>query len=127
MESLFKLKSQDNSQSSEDDVLHWVKGSNRQKGYWRRRPWIYNLPPPNHRKARAQFGKIAHVQGRNKFGKQLIIDKNGVEKEIPLSAVPLMENMAPVKPVEVPRIPVVSASERLRKISDLLAAISEST
>lgn len=108
-------------------MLHYVKSSIRQKGYWRRRPWIYDLPPPNHRKARAQFGKIAHDQGRNEFGKQLIIDKKGVEKEIPSSAVPLMEKMAPVKPVEVPAVPRVSQVERIRRISEILAAISGTT
>jgi hypothetical protein len=121
------LKSQDSSQSSEDDILHYVKGSIRQKGYYRRRPWVYDLPPPNHRKARAQFGKIAHDFGRGEFGKRDIVDKAGVEKEVPSSAVPVMERMVPVKPAEAIRVPVISQVERIRRISDLLAAIAEST
>lgn len=108
-------------------MLHYVKGSIRQKGYYRRRPWVYDLPPPNHRKARAQFGKIAHDFGRGMFGKQEIVDKAGVEKEVPSSAVPLMERMGSVKPAEPIKVPRVSQVERIRRISDLLAAISEST
>jgi hypothetical protein len=104
-----------------------VKGSIRQKGYYRRRPWVYDLPPPNHRKARAQFGKIAHVLGSGMLGKQEIVDKAGVEKEVPASAVPIMENMGPVKPTEPARAPQISRAERIRKIGDLLAAISKST
>lgn len=131
------MKSQDNSQSSkqasvqkdvqEDDMLHYVKGSIRQRGYIRRRPWIYDLPPSNRRKTLAQFGKVAHDFGRDKFGKQIIVDKAGVEKEVPSSAVPLMENIGPVKAAEPARVPLISQVERIRRISDLLAAISEST
>jgi hypothetical protein len=108
-------------------MLHYVKGSIRQKGYYRRRPWVYDLPPPNHRKARARFGKIAHDFGRGEFGKRAIVDKAGVEKEVPSSAVPIMEKMGPVTPAEPARVIRVSQVEHIRRMSELLAAISEPT
>jgi hypothetical protein len=122
------LKSQAGTASEqEDDMLHFVRSSSRQRAYRRRRPWVYDLPPPNHRKARAQFGKIAHDHGRGEFGTREIVDKAGMPKEVPSSAVPIMERMAPVKPAEPVRAPAVSQAERLRRIGDILAAISEST
>jgi hypothetical protein len=108
-------------------MLYYVRGSIRQRGYRRRRPWTYDLPKKAQRLARARFGRIAHDQGREQFGTQSIIDKDGREKEIPSSAVPVMENMAPVKPVEVPAEVTavrVSPAERIRRISELLEAIS---
>lgn len=113
---------------SEDDMVHYVRGSLRQQGYFRRRPWTYDHPNKPQRKVRAQFGRIAHDEGTDKTGLVEIVDKKGVAKEIPASAVPLMQKMKPVtprKPVKVPRF--VSAADRIRRISEILAKIPAST
>lgn len=106
----------------EDDLLHFVKGSLRQSGYYRKRPFTYDTPTKNQRKARAQLAKIAHEEGTDKTGKVEIVDPQGVVKEIPASAVPVMEKMkrvAPPKPVKVPTF--VAAAQRLRKMAEILA------
>lgn len=113
---------------SEDDLLHYVRESLRQSGYYRKRPFTYDLPSKHQRKARALFGRIAHDEGTDLTGKVEIVDKKGVEKEIPASAVPIMEKMKPVappKPVKVPTF--VSAADRIRRISEILSRIPSST
>lgn len=124
------MKNRDRSHSDEDDLLHYVKGSLRQSGYWRRRPWTYNLPKKNQRKARAELARIAHDEGTDKTGTVEIVDKKGEEKEIPASAAPIMENMKPVappKPVRVPISPYAATAQRLRKIAEILARSEAST
>lgn len=124
------MTNQDGSRSEEDDLLHYVKGSLRQSGYLRRKPFTYDLPSKDQRKARAEFARIAHEEGIDKTGTVEIVDKKGQEKEIPASAVPLMENMKPVappKPVRVPISPYTVTVQRLRKIAEILARIPEST
>jgi len=120
------LKDQDPLRS--DELLHYVRGSLRQQGYYRKRPWTYDLPKKPQRKARALFAQIAHDEGTDKTGLVEVIDKRGIAKEIPASAVPLMDKMkrvAPPKPVKVPTF--VSRADRIRKISEILARIPPST
>lgn len=109
-------------------MLHYVKGSLRQQGYYRKRPYHYDTPSKNQRKARALFATIAHDEGTDKTGKVEIVDPQGVVKGIPASAVPIMEKMkrvAPPKPVRVPTF--VAAAQRLRKIAEILARFEAST
>lgn len=105
------MKNQASTQSSEDDLVQWVAGSSRQRGYRRRRPWTYDLPKQGQRRTRARFGRIAHDFGRGKFGTSDVVDKRGQQKEIPSSAVPVMDKM---------RGPIISP-ERIRVISEILA------
>lgn len=121
------MKNQESSRSSEDDMQHYVKGSLRQRGYYRKRPYVYDHPTQNQRKARAQFGVIAHEQGIDKTGKVEIVDKRGREKEVPASAVPIMQNMKPVATPKPERIPVVSPMERLKRFSEIIAKMEQST
>ena len=109
-------------------MQHYVKGSLRQKGYYRRRPFTYDQPTKDQRKARAQFGVIAHEQGIDKTGKVEIVDNRGQVKEIPTSAVPIMQEMKPVTPIEPQRVVVVvSPLERLKRFSEIIAKIEQST
>ena len=121
------MKNRESSRSSEDDMQHYVKGSLRQKGYYRKRPYTYDQPTKDQRKARAQFGVIAHEQGIDKTGKVEIVDNKGQEKEVPASAVPIMQNMKPVAAPKPERIPVVSPLERLKRFSEIIARIEQST
>lgn len=110
----------------EDDLLHYVRGSLRQRGYFRRRRYDLDHPSKNQRKARALFGRIAHDHGIDKTGKAEIVDKKGVEKEIPASAVPVMEKMYPVAPPKPVRVPI-SPVQRLRRLAEILARVGAST
>jgi len=106
----------------EDELLHFVRGSLRQQGYYRKRPFTYDTPTKHQRKTRAQFARIAHVDGTDKTGTVEIVDSQGVVKEIPASAVPIMEKMrrvAPPKPVKVPTF--AAAAQRLRVLAEILA------
>lgn len=106
----------------ENELLHYVRGSLRQQGYYRKRPFHYDAPSKHQREARAQFGRIAHVDGTDKTGTVEIVDSQGVVKEIPASAVPVMEKMrrvAPPKPVKVPT--AAAAAQRLRVFAEILA------
>lgn len=119
------MTNQDRSRS-DDDLLQFVRGSLRQSGYYRKRPYTYDHPTPAQRVARALFARIAHDKGRDKFGKETIIDKTGQEKEVPASAVPIMENMKPVTPPEPIRVPGrISPVDRLIRFAELLARASE--
>lgn len=124
------MKNRDRSRSDEDDLLHYVRGSLRQQGYYRKRPFTYDTPSQDQRKARAELARIAHDEGTDKTGTVEIVDKRGQEKEIPASAVPIMENMKPVaapKPVRAPISPYTATVQRLRKIAEILARTPEST
>lgn len=57
-------------------------------------------------------------------------DEGEEEKEIPASAVPVMEKMHPVAPPKSARAPIspyVAAAQRLRKIAEILARYEAST
>lgn len=116
------MTGQDKQQSGE--LLQYVKGSLRQQGYWRRRPWIYDLPPLNRRKTNAAFGRIAHDHGRNKFGTVEIVNKEGARVQIPASALPIMERVKPLAPAAPREIPTVSRVEQLKRMQEILAQLT---
>jgi len=103
---------------------HYVRGSKRQNGYFRKKPYTYHHPTKAQRKARAILARTAFEKGRNKFGKAEIVDKEGDVKEVPASAVPVMEEMRGVviKPKLVRPVPIeVSPIDRLRRVLEILA------
>jgi len=71
------------------EEYHWVKGSKRQSGYWRRVPYCYDRPSPAQRRARELFGRMAAEHGKGKRG-LVTIEKDGVVKDIPKSAEAVM-------------------------------------
>jgi len=77
---------------SHEEELHWVRASSRQRGYWRRKPYIYRNPTRNQRRARYELARIAHDIGREQWGTVTLEDG----RVIPASAIPIMENMRPV-------------------------------
>lgn len=100
---------------------HHVRGSRRQKGYFRRRPYTYEAPTRPQRQARAILARTAFEKGRDKEGKAEI-EKNGEVKEIPASAIPIMKEMTgkTFAPPTVPPAPV-SPFQQLRRAFDVLA------
>ena len=106
---------------------HYVRGSRRQRGYFRKKPYIYHHPSKAQREARAILARTAFERGRDRFGKAEIVDKEGQVKEVPASAVPIQKEMTgvKVKVPEVPRVPIpVPALEnidRLRRVLEVLA------
>ena len=111
-----------------EEEEHYVRGSKRQKGYFRKKPYTYKNPTAAQRRARAILARTAFERGRDKFGKAEIVDKEGIVKEVPASAVPIQEQMSGVvikpKPVKVPTWEI-SPIDRLRRVLEILAAATE--
>jgi len=106
---------------------HYVKGSKRQSGYFRRVPFHYEFPTDSMRQARRILTETAFSKGRDKFGAVKVVSDEGVEKTVPASAEPIKEVMkglkiAPSKPVTVPE-PEISPLQRLEKFIKILAEV----
>ena len=56
------------------NLIHYVKGSSRQKGYWRVIPYTYSNPTINQLAHRRDFSKIAY----NNYGKKGFINDTPV-------------------------------------------------
>ncbi len=56
------------------NLIHYVKGSSRQKGYWRIIPYTYSNPTINQLTHRMNFSKIAY----NNYGKKGFINDTPV-------------------------------------------------
>jgi len=100
------------------EETHYVKGSRRQKGYYRRKPYTYDHPTKAQRKIRAILARTAYDQGREKFGLARVVDEEGNVKEVPASAIPIMQEMKgiQVKPARVkPGPPLLSPLDRARR------------
>lgn len=82
----------------------WVRGSWRNKGYFRRRPYTRDHPTLAQRKVRYAVAKLAHEKATGKTG-TVIIDG----KECPVAAKIVKENLegrlfAPPKTRPIPKI-----------------------
>ena len=113
-------------QRSGEELLHYVKGSLRQTGYWRKRRYDLDHPSQSQRAARATMARIAHDYGRDRFGTVEIVNKKGARVQIPASVVPIMEKAKPV-PTAPREIPQVSRIEQLKRMQEILASLSPST
>jgi len=104
--------------SEVQEETHYVKGSRRQRGYYRRKPYTYDNPTIAQRKVRATLARTAFEKGRDKIGMTQTIDREGKVKEYPASAVPIIEEMKGVRvaPVKVrPGPPMLSPLDRVRR------------
>ena len=107
---------------------HYVRKSARQRGYFRRVPFHYELPTDSMRQARRILTETAFIKGRDKFGTVKVVNEQGEEKTIPASAEPIKDSMkglkiAPSKLVVVPE-PEISPLQRLGKFIKILAEVS---
>lgn len=106
---------------------HYVRGSRRQSGYYRRKPYTYDQPTKAQREARAILARTAFEKGRDRFGKEEIVDRAGEVKEVPASAAAIAEEMRGIvispKPVEVPAV-MLTPIDRLRRTLEILARAS---
>ena len=106
---------------------HYVKGSRRQKGYFRQIPFHYEFPTDSMRQARRILTETAFIKGREQFGTVKVVDEKGLEKTIPASAMPIKESMqglkiAPIKPVVVPELEI-SPLVRLERFIKILSEV----
>ena len=104
---------------------HFVRGSKRQHGYYRRVPYHYELPSENMRKARLILTETAFTKGRDKIGIVKVEDGEGNVKSIPASAKVVKDAMQGIKiaPTEEVVTPEVSPVERLRKFIEILSSV----
>lgn len=104
--------------SEDQEETHYVRGSRRQSGYYRRKPYTYDNPTKAQRKMRAVLARTAFEKGRDKTGMTQTIDEKGKVKEFPASAVPIIEEMKGIRvaPTRVkPGPPMLSPLDRLRR------------
>lgn len=116
------------SETEELKRTHHVRGSKRQKGYFRHIPFHYEFPTDSMRQARRILTETAFIKGREQFGTVKVVDEKGLEKTIPASAMPIKESMeglkiAPSKPVTVPELEI-SPLQRLEKFIKILSEVS---
>jgi len=103
--------------------MHYVKGSRRMRGYWRRKPYTYDHPTKAQRRTHAVLARIAFEKGRNKFGTVEIIDGAGKVKEVPASAIPIIVEMRGlvIKPPLLKVIPIrISPLDRIRRLRKII-------
>jgi hypothetical protein len=105
-----------------------VKGTIR-RWYLRRRRYDNDNPSEAQRKAREALASVATSQGRNRMG-TVTIKKGDVEKEVPASALPIMQLKGKRfttrhAPVPAPQGPV-AALESFVKVLEFLASLSSS-
>lgn len=100
------------------EEVHYVRGSWRNKGYWRKKPYIYRHPTENQRRARSLFIRIAHEEGLNQWG-TTEIEVEGEIKTIPKSAEKIRQLMHPVSRPSPPIMVQLGAAD-LQRLRDIL-------
>jgi hypothetical protein len=107
---------------SRGEEYQWVSRGG--KRYLRRRPYTYDNPSTPQRRIRALFGLSAY-KARDRFGKARVTGRDGVEKEVPIPAATVQEELKGEKiPVEKPAPPATVYPKYVRvRVEDLLEAL----
>lgn len=86
----------------------YVRSSRRQGAYLRKRPCHRDLPTQPQREAQLQLAETAIREGRGKMGMVKVV-KDGQEKAVPASAVPIMMlkgRRFSKRPARIPAVPL---------------------
>jgi len=104
-------------------TYHWVTGSNRQEGYWRKLPWTYKHPSQRQADNQNTFATIAHEKGTDALGTNIDYDTGIV---IPNSALELKAMKGyhppgePRRPYQMARVSTQSTLIILKQLSERL-------